>query len=66
MGQTTDQIARDIDRTREHLQSNLEELESRVKDVADWRSQFRKRPGAMLIGAVVGGVLLSAVLGRRS
>jgi Protein of unknown function (DUF3618) len=66
MGQTTDQIVRDIDRTREHLQSNLEELESRVKDVTDWRSQFRKRPGAMLVGAVVSGVLLSTMLGKRT
>jgi len=55
----------DIDRTREHLKSNFEELETRVKDVADWRSQFRKRPGLMVMGAVVGGVVLSAMLGKR-
>jgi len=36
-----------------------------VKDVADWRSQFRKRPGLMVMGAVVGGVVLSAMLGKR-
>jgi hypothetical protein len=66
MGQTTDQIAGDIARTREDLRSNLEELETRVKDVADWRSQFRKHPGAMLAAAVLGGALLSALIGTQS
>ena len=66
MGQTTDQIASNIDQTRERLKSNLEELETRVKSAADWRSQFRKRPGAMVVAALVGGVLLSTLVGRRS
>jgi hypothetical protein len=66
MGRTTDQIAGDIARTREHLRSNLEELETRVKDAADWRSQFRKRPAVMLAAAVVGGALLSALIGSAS
>lgn len=65
MGQTTQQIATDIARTREDLKSNIEELETRVKDVADWRSQFRRHPGAMIAVAVVGGALLSALLGKR-
>jgi hypothetical protein len=64
MGQTTDQIANDIDRTRESLQSNLEELETRVKEVADWRSHFRKHPGSMVVAALVGGVLLSTLVGK--
>jgi hypothetical protein len=66
MGQTTDQIENVIDQTREDLKSNLEELETRVKAVADWRSQFRKHPGSMIAVALVGGVLLSSMLGKRS
>jgi hypothetical protein len=65
MGQTTDQIETEIARKREDLKSNLEELETRVKDVADWRSQFRNHPGAMLTAAVVGGALLSALIRKR-
>jgi hypothetical protein len=65
MGQTTDQIASDIDETRQNLKSNLEELETRVKDAADWRAQFRKHPGAMVVAAFVGGVLLSSMIGKR-
>ena len=66
MGQTTDQIASDIARTRDDLKSNLEELETRVKDTADWRRQFRKHPGAMLTVALLGGALLSALIGSES
>ena len=66
MGQTTDQIENVIDQTREDLKSNLEELETRVKSVADWRSQFRKHPGPMIVAALVGGVLLSSMIGKNS
>jgi hypothetical protein len=65
MGQTTDQIASDIDQTRAELKSNLEELETRVKSAADWRAQFRKHPGPMVVAAVLGGALLSSMIGKR-
>jgi len=65
MGETTDQIATDIDRTRDDLKANLEELEARVKEAADWRRQFRKHPVPMIVGAMLGGVLLSAMIGGR-
>jgi len=55
----------DIDQTREDLMSNLEELENRVKAVADWRVHFDKHPAAMVVAAMVGGILLSSVIGRR-
>jgi len=65
MGQSTHQIATDIARTREDLKSNIEELETRVKDATDWRGQFRRHPGAMMAIAAVGGALLSALIGKR-
>jgi len=46
------------------LGSNLQELETRVKQATDWREQFRKNPMAMLGIAFGGGILLSTV-GRR-
>jgi hypothetical protein len=64
MGQATDQIVNDIDQTREDLRSNLEELETRVKNAADWRAHFDKHPGPMLAAALVGGALLSLLIGR--
>jgi hypothetical protein len=66
MGQTSDQITSGIDQTREELKSNLQELETRVKSATDWRSHFQKRPGAMVIAALLGGALLSSVIGTRS
>lgn len=65
MGQTSDEIVSDIDLTREELRSNLEELETRAKDAADWRSHFRKHPGPMLAAALLGGAFLYALIGRR-
>lgn len=65
MGQTTDEIESQIENEREDLKSNLEELESRVKSVADWRHYYRKHTGLMLGAACVGGVLLTTLLSRR-
>ncbi len=66
MGKTTHEIASDIDQTRSDLKSNLEELETRVKEATDWRAHFRKRPGSMIAAALVGGVLLSLMSEKRS
>ena len=66
MGKTTHEIASDIDQTRSDLKSNLEELETRVKEATDWRAHFRKRPGSMIAAALFGGVLLSLMSEKRS
>ena len=65
MGQTPEQIEVEIDRTREALRANFEELETRAKEVTDWRSQFRRHPEGMAVAALVGGALLSLLLGKR-
>ena len=65
MGQTSDQLAAEIDQTREDLRANLEELEVRAREAADWRTHFRRHPEKMAIAALVGGMLLSMLLGRR-
>ena len=65
MGKTADQIANDIDQTRDDLKSNLEELESRLKAVTDWRVQVDRHPAAMVAAAMIGGALLSLITGKR-
>jgi len=65
MGEASDQITTHIYQTREDLKSNLEELETRMKAVADWRGQFRKHPGPMVIAAPSAGALLSALTRKR-
>lgn len=62
MGETSDQIERHIQETRNNLGDNFNELEEKVKTAVDWHAQFEERPGTMLAMAFGGGVLLSALL----
>ena len=68
MSETSDQIERHIQETRNDLGDNFSELENKVKTAVDWRAQFQERPGAMLALAFGGGIVLSALLpsGHRS
>ena len=68
MGETSDQIERHIQETRNDLGDNFSELGDKVKTAVDWRAQFEERPGTMLALAFGGGVILSALFpsGRRS
>ena len=66
MGERTDQIERQISRTREDLGENFNELEQKVKDAFDWHTQFEERPMTMLAIAFGGGVIASALLPSRS
>jgi hypothetical protein len=68
MGETSDQIERHIQETRNDLGDNFSELEDKVKTAVDWRAQFEQRPGTMLALAFGGGIVLSALLpsGRRA
>jgi hypothetical protein len=61
----TDQIEDHIRSTQRELGSNLEELESRVRNAVDWRVQFERHPAAFLGVAFAGGLLLSAGFGGR-
>ena len=65
MGETTDQIESYIDNKREVLGSNLQELETKVKSMTDWRQQFQSKPMRMIGVAFGGGILLAFVLGGR-
>jgi hypothetical protein len=65
MGETTGQIERHIQETRDDLGENFYELQERVKIAMDWRAQFGQRPGTILALAFGGGVLLSALLPTR-
>ena len=65
MGEKSNEITREIDIQRAQLGSNLEELEGKVKVIADWRRQFQKSPLTMMGMALGGGILLSTVIGGR-
>jgi hypothetical protein len=63
MGQTTDEIKSHIESKQGDLRSNLEELEGRVKSMADWRQHFRRNPGVGLGFAFAGGLLFASMFG---
>jgi hypothetical protein len=64
VGQTTDQIESDIEKTRDDLGANLQELEQRVKEVTDWRYHFRNHPMTLIGAAFGGGILLATMVSR--
>jgi hypothetical protein len=66
MGETSNQIEREIRVERTQLDRNLDDLQSKVEEVTNWRAQFQKRPMVMIGFAIGGGLLLGSVSGRRS
>ena len=66
MGEKSNQIERQIQAERGQLGQNLNELQSKVQEVTDWRAQFEKRPMLMMGVAVGGGLLLASLTRRRS
>ena len=65
MGESTDQIKREIAVQRIDLGSKLNELESKAKSLTDWRGYFEKSPMTMIGVAFGGGLLLATMIGGR-
>jgi hypothetical protein len=67
MGETTDQIENYIEDKREDLSSNLQELETKVKTMTDWKHYFETSPMTMMGVAFGGGILLATMIrGKRN
>jgi hypothetical protein len=66
VGENASQIERQIVAERTELGRNLAVLETKARDLADWRSHYRNHP-AMFLGAAAGvGLVLGAMsYGRR-
>jgi len=65
MGETTEQIAAQIESTRANLGANLHELEGKVKSATDWRQHFQKNPMTLIGVAFGGGVVLARMASGR-
>jgi ElaB/YqjD/DUF883 family membrane-anchored ribosome-binding protein len=65
MAETSDQIQRHIQRTREDLNENIIEIQRKVKSAVDWRSQLEEHPLTMIGVAFGAGVVLSALMPAR-
>ena len=64
MDKTTNQIESDIERKRDELGANLNELEHKVKQIGDWRHHFDNHPMTLIGAAFGGGMLLATMLGK--
>ena len=66
MGEITNQIEQEIRQKRDHLGRNLDELEDKARELADWRTHYRNHSPAFLGAAFGVGVVLGlATVSRR-
>ena len=65
MGENAGQIEREIMAERNELGRNLEVLQTKARDMADWRVHYRNHPGVFLGAAAGVGVLLGAMSRRH-
>jgi hypothetical protein len=67
VGEITNQIEQEIRQKRDHLGRNLDELEGKARELADWRTHYRNHSPAFLGAAFGLGVVLGlATMSRRS
>jgi hypothetical protein len=65
VGEITNQIEQEIRQKRDHLGRNLDELEDKARELADWRTHYRKHSPAFLGAAFGLGVVLGLVTVSR-
>ena len=66
MGQATDQVRHEADEARQRLVEDLNRLDYRMEELADWHTWFRRHPAAFLGTAFAGALLLGfSVTPRR-
>jgi hypothetical protein len=66
VGEITNQIEQEIRQKRDHLGRNLDELEGKARELADWRTHYRNHSPAFLGAAFGLGVVLGlATMSRR-
>ena len=64
MDENTSQIERTIVTEREALGRNLEALNQKARELADWRTHYRQRPWLFIGVAAGAGVIAGALVGR--
>jgi ElaB/YqjD/DUF883 family membrane-anchored ribosome-binding protein len=63
MDQRTAGIVKDIAEDRQRLGDNIAELERKLRQAADWRSNYARNPWTKLGVALAGGFLVAGILG---
>jgi hypothetical protein len=66
VGEITNQIEQEIRQKRDHLGRNLDALEDKARELADWRTHYRNNSAGFLGAAFGLGVVLGlATMSRR-
>jgi hypothetical protein len=55
---TPQEIRASVEVTRQELSYSLNDLQSKVRELSDWRSQIRQHRKQVLIGAAVAGFVI--------
>ena len=66
MGETISQIEQDLAAERVDLGRNLNELETKARQMTDWRHHYRNHPAQLLGAALAAGVVLGVMSAGRS
>ena len=66
MGETINEIERELAAERIDLSRNLGELETKARQLTDWRHYYRNHPGQLIGAALASGVVLGIMAGGRS
>jgi hypothetical protein len=59
---SSQEIRRSIQTARSDLTSSVEDLQTKVREIADWRAHLRRNPRLALGGAAAAGFLLGGGL----
>ena len=57
-GRTPEQIRASVEATRQELQYSVNDLQGKINQLTDWRSQLARHRKQVLIGAAVAGVVI--------
>jgi hypothetical protein len=60
------EIRASVEVTRQELQYSLNDLQSKVHQLSDWRSQLRQHRKQVLVGAAVAGFLVGGGIAAMS
>ncbi len=57
-GRSPEQIRESVENTRQELEYSLNDLQAKVTEITDWKSQLAAHKKEVLIGAAVAGFLI--------
>jgi len=57
-GRTPEEIRASVENTRQELQYSVNDLQAKVTELTDWRSQLARHRKQVLVGAAVAGFVI--------